>query len=43
LISEVVIGATVFLASSLCAWLLVGRPQGPEMDFVANVRRYLPV
>jgi O-antigen/teichoic acid export membrane protein len=43
LISDVVIGATVFLASSLCAWLLVGRPQGPEMDFVANVRRYLPV
>jgi O-antigen/teichoic acid export membrane protein len=43
LISDVVIGTAVFLASALGAWVLAGRPPGPEMDFLANVRRYLPV
>jgi O-antigen/teichoic acid export membrane protein len=43
LISDVVIGTVVFLASLLGAWVLAGRPPGPEMDFLANVRRYLPV
>lgn len=43
LICDIVIGAGVFMASSLGAWMLAGRPAGPETDFVANARRYSPV
>jgi O-antigen/teichoic acid export membrane protein len=43
LFADVFLGAAVFVSTILGFWIMSGRPTGPEADFLATVRRYVPV